>query len=76
MRTMACLAALLAIAAPSYGGDWEGCLSTWSVSCPGMRIPICPAGDFRDIGGCCGGGAVQLTDFAYFAEHYGHAGAE
>ena len=80
MRTVACLAALLVIAARSLGGDWEGCLSNWGVSCPGMRIPICPAGDFKSIRDCCGYGSGyiwgEIIDFAYFAEHYGHAGAE
>ena len=55
MRTIAAFAALLAFSAPSYGGDYEGCLSTWGVSCTGMHISICPAGDFEDISEGCHG---------------------
>ncbi|MBN1886006.1 MAG: hypothetical protein JW876_10860 [Candidatus Krumholzibacteriota bacterium] len=55
MRTIAAFAALLAFSVPSYGGDYEGCPSTWGVSCGGLRLSICPAGDFENIGEGCGG---------------------
>lgn len=48
---------MLVFATSLHAGDVDMCLSDCGVSCVGMRVSICPAGDFEFIrtgcGGCC-----------------------
>jgi hypothetical protein len=48
---------VLVFATSLYAGDVDECLSDAGVSCVGMQVSICPAGDFEFIregcGGCC-----------------------
>ena len=59
MIPAAALAAVLLAAAASVSNaeqaDAIGCDSEASVSCPGMRVCICPRGDFEPISEGCGG---------------------
>ncbi|UCF06053.1 MAG: hypothetical protein JSV33_03210 [bacterium] len=50
-------------ASPLIGGQVDECLTTVTVSCAGMRITICPAGDFEHIRYACGGSNdfIQVT---------------
>ncbi|MBN2185600.1 MAG: hypothetical protein JW746_09760 [Candidatus Krumholzibacteriota bacterium] len=48
---------LLVFATSLYAGDVDPCQSEFGVSCVGMRVSICPAGDFEPIyDGCDTGG--------------------
>ena len=53
--TMILLLLTLIPAAPLIGGQVDECLTTVSTSCSGMRLSICPAGDFEYIRYACGG---------------------
>ena len=46
---------LLVFATSLYAGDVDPCRSEFGVSCVGMRVSICPAGDFEPIYEGCGG---------------------
>ena len=46
---------LLVFATSALAGDVDNCLSDWGVSCTGMRVSICPQGDFEFIREGCGG---------------------
>lgn len=47
----------LVLAFPAHAGSRiDGCLSDWGVSCQGMRVSICPQGDFESISDGCGTG--------------------
>ncbi|MBN1884736.1 MAG: hypothetical protein JW876_04335 [Candidatus Krumholzibacteriota bacterium] len=46
---------LLVLATSLYAGDVDNCESECAVSCVGMRVSICPAGDFEFISAGCGG---------------------
>jgi len=50
------LAAALLAAGPALAQSFDGCESTTAVSCPGMRVSICPRGDFEHIKDGCGTG--------------------
>lgn len=52
----AILAVYILTAGPLWAGDMDECASTAAVSCPGMRISICPKGDFEYIRDGCGSG--------------------
>ncbi len=46
----------LFVAFAAFAGDpWNGCDFSAGVSCPGMKISICPGGDFEAVGKGCGG---------------------
>jgi hypothetical protein len=47
---------LLVFATSLYAGDVDPCRSEFGVSCTGMRVSICPAGDFEPIYDGCGNG--------------------
>ena len=62
---------LLVFAAAAYAGDAGGrpvfrgdppdhCLSDWGPSCSGMRVTICPQGDFEPISKGCGGNNAYI----------------
>jgi len=57
---------LLVFATAAYAGDVDNCLSDWGASCSGMRVSICPQGDFEFIRDGCGTGTdyiwVQVKD--------------
>ena len=46
---------LLVFATSLYAGEVDECLSDAGVSCTGMKVNICPAGDFEFIREGCGG---------------------
>jgi len=46
---------LLMFATSLYAGDVDDCESEVGVSCTGMRLSICPQGDFEFISVACGG---------------------
>ena len=51
---------LLVFATSLYAGEVDECLSTAGVSCTGMIVNICPAGDFENIReGCVGVGGTD-----------------
>jgi hypothetical protein len=51
---------LLVIATSLHAGEVDPCESSCSVSCTGMRVSICPAGDFEFIReGCVGVGGLD-----------------
>ncbi|MBU8920623.1 MAG: hypothetical protein KOO63_02070 [Bacteroidales bacterium] len=49
------LSLILSIALPAYGMI-DQCDSDWGTSCYGMRVTICPQGDFELLSDGCGGG--------------------
>jgi len=51
---------LLVFATSLYAGEVDECLSTAGVSCSGMIVNICPAGDFEFIREGCGGDADYI----------------
>ena len=51
---------LLVFATSVYAGDVDPCQSEFGVSCVGMRVSICPAGDFEFIYDGCGTGADYI----------------
>jgi len=57
---------LLVFATSLYAGEVDECLSSAGVSCTGMIVSICPAGDFEFIREGCGGDAdyvwVEVLD--------------
>jgi hypothetical protein len=74
---MPVLAFLLVLAAAAHAGGADGrpglrgdppdhCPSDWGPSCSGMRVAVCPRGDFESIGEGCGSGDdyiwVELID--------------
>jgi hypothetical protein len=64
MRTTTILLLLmLFLASPLIGGQVDECRTTVMVSCTGMRLTICPAGDFEHIRHACGGSNdfIQVT---------------
>ncbi len=44
---------LLVFATSAFAGDVDNCRSDWGVSCPTMRVCICPQGDFEFIRDGC-----------------------
>jgi hypothetical protein len=53
-------ALVLLIATSAFAGDVDDCYSTAGVSCTGMQVSICPAGDFEFIRNGCGGVADYI----------------
>ena len=51
---------LLVFATSLHAGEVHPCQSDCSVSCVGMRVSICPAGDFEFIREGCGGDADYI----------------
>jgi len=51
---------LLVFATSLHAGDVDPCLSDVGVSCVGMRVSICPAGDFEFISNGCGTGTDYI----------------
>lgn len=49
-------ALMLLLATSAFAGDVDDCLSNAGVSCVGMKVTICPAGDFEFIRDGCGTG--------------------
>jgi hypothetical protein len=49
------MAAVIMIAPPARACDADDCASSVGLSCPGMQISVCPAGDFEMIKNGCGG---------------------
>ncbi len=55
---------LLVFATSLYAGEVDDCLSDVSLSCVGMRVSICPAGDFEFIRTGCGGTDDHIIVYA------------
>lgn len=55
---------LLVFATSVNAGDVNPCESEWGVSCTGMRVTICPAGDFEFIYDGCGTGDAYIELWA------------
>jgi hypothetical protein len=53
--TLLAMAAALLLASPARACDADDCDSRAGLSCPGMQITVCPAGDFEMIKKGCGG---------------------
>jgi hypothetical protein len=53
-------ALMLLMATSAFAGDVDDCYSNAGVSCVGMKISICPAGDFEYIRTACGGAADYI----------------
>jgi hypothetical protein len=53
-------ALMLLLATSAFAGDVDDCLSNAGVSCVGMKVSICPAGDFEFIRNGCGGSADYI----------------
>jgi hypothetical protein len=53
-------ALMLLLATSAFAGDVDDCLSNAGVSCVGMKVAICPAGDFEFIRNGCGGSADYI----------------
>jgi len=51
---------VLLFATSLYAGEVDECLSSAGVSCTGMTVSICPAGDFEFIREGCGGDADYI----------------
>ena len=51
---------LLVFATAAFAGDVDNCRSDWGVSCVGMRVSICPQGDFEFIRDGCGTGTDYI----------------
>ena len=54
------LAAIVLAPSASRSQLFDECNSTAAVSCPGMRVSMCPRGDFEDIKYGCGGGTDYI----------------
>jgi len=65
---------LLVFATSLYAGDVDPCQSEVGVSCTGMRVSICPAGDFEFISDGCGTGADYIYVYARDVSGVGIAG--
>ncbi len=58
------------LAIPAYAGfGVDGCESYWGVSCSGMRVSICPLGDFEPLREGCGGENDYI--WIYARDRYG-----
>ncbi len=53
-------ALILMFATSAFAGDVDDCYSNAGVSCTGMKVSICPAGDFEPIREGCGGSADYI----------------
>lgn len=53
-------ALILMFATSAFAGDVDDCKSNAGVSCTGMKVTICPAGDFELIREACGGAADYI----------------
>lgn len=53
-------ALMLLLATSAFAGDVDDCLSNAGVSCTGMKVTICPQGDFEFIRNGCGGSADHV----------------
>jgi hypothetical protein len=51
---------LIVFATSAFAGDVDDCLSDAGTSCTGMRVSICPAGDFEYIYRGCGGSSDYI----------------
>jgi hypothetical protein len=51
---------LLVFATSLYAGPVDPCLSSAGLSCTGMRVSVCPAGDFEFIRDGCGTGSDYI----------------
>ncbi len=49
------VAAVLVIATGAQANGMDACLTTVGLSCPAMKISICPGGDYEMIKNACGG---------------------
>jgi len=59
--TLLAIAAVLMLASDAQACDAvDECLSSAGLSCPAMRISICPQGDFELIGRACGGAGAYI----------------
>lgn len=56
------LAALILTSGPA-AAQYFGCESEAAVSCPGMRVSVCPRGDFEHIRDGCGTGTDYIEVF-------------
>ncbi|MBN2069926.1 MAG: hypothetical protein JW814_00605 [Candidatus Krumholzibacteriota bacterium] len=65
---------LLVFATSLYAGDVDPCQSEFGVSCTGMRVSICPAGDFEWIYDGCGNGNDYIWLYARDASGNGIEG--
>jgi len=54
------LATALLVPSAAWPQLFDECNSTVAVSCPGMRVSICPGGDFEEIRTGCGGGSDYI----------------
>jgi hypothetical protein len=59
-ETISLFAVLLVFAVPALAGDIAACRTEWGVSCSGMRVSICPQGDFEYIRDGCGTGTDYI----------------
>ncbi len=59
MRFICILVAAVSVAAPAGALDCD-CYSQAGLSCPSMRITICPRGDFEPIRNGCGGSSDYI----------------
>ena len=50
----------LAVTINAESAGVEGCYSEASVSCPGLRLTICPSNDFERIGDACEDGYIEV----------------
>ncbi len=65
---------LLVFATSLHAGDVDPCLSEFGASCVGMRVSICPAGDFEFIYDGCGNGNDYIWLYARDASGNGIEG--
>jgi hypothetical protein len=75
MKTPSILVCLLMVVSTSVmAGDICPCENDLYVSCPGMRISVCPDGDFEFIRNGCGGDFDYIEVFLRDCTHTGIAG--
>jgi hypothetical protein len=65
---------LVFVASAAHAGDVDPCNSYFGVSCVGMRVSICPAGDFEWIYDGCGTGSDYIYVFVLDASGTGIEG--
>ena len=65
---------LLVFATSLHAGDVDPCNSYFGISCVGMRVSICPAGDFEFIYDGCGTGSDYIYVYALDAGGLGIEG--
>jgi hypothetical protein len=65
---------LLVLSHAVFAGDMCPCENDVYVSCPGMRVSACPAGDFEFIRNGCGGDSDYIEVYIRDCTHTGIAG--